>query len=202
MTEFLNYGDIYPNLSLLSEKHSEILNEYRKNLSNLEFRNFTKQQNDSISNYGKGYSMSQSNYLSANLTNINVGGWHVGGLISYYKEYERNTKYLPIMTQTLRDVENVIVCGINVLDSNTSLEWHNDSEYDSDQNSLRIIWGLDIPEHPKLSSFIQVQSKENNLIETKVFKNNEFYIFKPSREHRVQNDLHSARSVLCIDIKL
>jgi aspartyl/asparaginyl beta-hydroxylase (cupin superfamily) len=202
MTEFLNYRDIYPNLSLLSERHSEILTEYQNNIHNLEFRNFTKQQQDSISNRGKGYQMTQANYLSANLTNINVGGWHVGGIISYYMEYDRNTKYLPIMLQTLKDVGNVIVCGINVLDSNVSLEWHDDLDYDPNQNALRIIWGLDVPEHPNLSSFIQVKNHEDGSIETKVFKNKEFYVFKPSRKHRVQNDLNSARSVLCIDIKL
>jgi aspartyl/asparaginyl beta-hydroxylase (cupin superfamily) len=202
MTEFINYRDVYPNLSLLSERHSEILTEYQKNISNLEFRNFTKQQHDSISNHGKGYAMSQLNYLSANLTNINVGGWHVGGIISYYNEYERNTKYLPIMTQTLKDIGNVIVCGINVLDSNTSLDWHDDLDYDPNQNALRIIWGLDVPEHQNLSSFIQIKNEKNNSIETRIFKNKEFYIFKPSRKHRVQNDLPNARSVMCIDIKL
>jgi hypothetical protein len=201
MSEFVNHTVVSPKLILLSERHDLLLEEYRNNLQNLEFRDFTNQQQSTIKKYGKGYTMSASNYLAAKKTDINIGGWHVGGVISYYREYERNTQYLPRLLKTLRDIGNVIVCGINVLDPNTSLEWHDDKDYDPTNDSFRIIWGLDIQEHPSLCSLIQVKNPESGLIETKIFKNKEFYIFKPSKKHRVENNLPTPRSVLCIDIQ-
>jgi hypothetical protein len=105
---------------------------------------------------------------------------------------------LPILSKTLLEIGLLSVCAINVLDSDISLNWHIDDDYIPGVKLMRVLWGLDISEEPNKQSIIQIRDKMGET-ETKVFKNNEFYIFHPTLEHRVENNLSTSRSILCID---
>ena len=55
MSNFIPTQDISTKLSLLNTYHDTILKEYRDNISELEFRDFTNEQNYYISKFKQGY---------------------------------------------------------------------------------------------------------------------------------------------------
>lgn len=197
MSKFLPYQSISNKLALLNTYHKSILEEYRSNISKLEFRDFTKEQKEYIGAYSQGYPIGYQSYYRAKLRDSSKQGWHIAPLFAENNLYHINTSKLPILTQVLSAIGMTTVCAINVLDPNQSLDWHIDKDYIPGVQLLRIIWGLDIAEDDK-TSIIEIKNDDGS-IETKEFKNQEFYIFHPLSEHRVENNMSTPRSVVCID---
>ena len=90
------------------------------------------------------------------------------------------------------------VCALNVLDAGQNLDWHLDTDYIPGVQLLRILWGLDIDPDDDNDSIIQIRN-ESGQVETKKMQNKEFYIFHPMSEHRVENNMKSSRTLLCLD---
>lgn len=91
--------------------------------------------------------------------------------------YNRNSDFLPTLVETLKEIQTLNVCGINILDSGMSLNWHNDDDYHTGVPTLRVLWGLDVPIEEGKESIIQMRDEFSEEVETKTFKNNEFYCF-------------------------
>jgi hypothetical protein len=200
---FVNYKDICPELSIFCERYDAIREEYFNNINFLEFKDFTKEQDEYISENKKGYPILLDSYNKAK-NKTEEKGWHVSGV--YYNRFfwPRNSKFLPILSETISKVPGIVVCGINILDPGISLEWHNDlgylpEGYSSNMKILRTLFCIDCPEEDGKSSIIQMKG-ENDVIETKIFVNNEIYAFWPLTTHRVENNLTKPRTVFAIDI--
>lgn len=198
MSKFLSYESIHPKLSLLNDNYDKILDEYKSNLNKLEFRDFTKQQKENISNKNEGYRIGYSSYLSANKRDPSKFGWHLAPLFAERTPIIFNTSILPVLTQTLLEVGITDACAINALDPGQSLDWHVDRDYIPGVQLLRIIWGLDIDQNDPEDAIIQIMD-DSGKIETKSFNNKSFYIFHPMSKHRVENNMKSCRVVLCMD---
>ena len=198
MTNFIDFNIIEPKLQLLIDRHKEILQEYQNNQNLLEYKDFTKEQDYSIKYEHRGYPVTYQSYFKAKHREFDKNGWHVSPLIIQGQNYSRNSEFLPILTKTLLEINLLSVCAINVLDSGIGLNWHTDKDYIPGVKLLRILWGLDVPEQDNIKSIIQIKNSDG-LVETKEFKNGEFYIFHPLSEHRVENFTSQSRSILCID---
>ena len=198
MTNFIDFYKINPKLKLLQERFNLIHEEYTKNKNNLEFKDFSKKQEYSIGVNKKGHPISVDEYLHQEKRKEDSVGWHTSALYANNIEYIKNTQYLPILTQTLKEINLLSICAINLLHPSYSLDWHNDNDYFPNTSTIRILWGLDVPVETDKYSLIQIQDK-NKYIETKKFENGQFYIFLPSLIHRVENTLSQPRSLLCID---
>jgi hypothetical protein len=198
MGSFVNFKNINPKLNLLCESFHCIHEEYLKNKEKLEFKDFSKKQEYSIGTNKKGHPITPHEYLHQEQKKETSIGWHISALYGNNIEYHRNTQYLPILSQTLKEINYLYVCAINLLDPSYALDWHNDSDYFPNMSTMRILWGLDVPEEDNRYSLIHIKDS-NGVIETKKFKNNEFYIFLPQFTHKVENTLSQSRSLLCID---
>jgi hypothetical protein len=198
MSNFIDYNVINPKLKLLSERFDLIHNEYVSNKKKLEFKDFSKKQEYSIGTDKKGHPISIPEYLHQEQKEESSIGWHISALYGNNTPYSRNTQYLPILSQTLKEINLLYICAINLLDPSYSLDWHNDNDYFPNVSTIRILWGLDVPIEKDKYSLIQIQG-EDKIIETKKFENGEFYIFLPGLMHRVENTLSQSRSLLCID---
>jgi hypothetical protein len=199
MDYLIDYNQIEPKLKLLVDNHDLILNEYSLNKDKLIFKDFTLEQKESISSAHSGYTINLNTYAAASQRNIEKYGWHVAALFADGKNFIENTQHLPILTNTLCEINLLTVCSINVLDPGVSLDWHCDSDYIPGVKLLRVLWGLDIVEEENNECFIQFRDAQTGNIDTKLFKNKEFYIFHPMQEHRVENNLSTSRSIICID---
>jgi len=199
MSLFVDYNFFNPRLKLLSDKFDLIKKEYILNRDNLEFKDFTEQQDKNISEYGKGYPIGVESYFSAP-QKTDKPGWHMAGLLYANYLYNRNSDFLPILTETLKEIQTLNVCAINILDSGVSLKWHNDDDYEEGVPTLRTLWGLEVPVEDGKQSIIEMKDNLTAEVETKVFKENEFYCFWPSTEHRIENTLSLPRTVVAIDL--
>lgn len=199
MFQLIDYKEINKKLSLLIERHDSILKEYTKVKDILNFKDFTKYQDNSIANYHSGYSINLDTYKDCENRELDKKGWHVAALFAQGQSFDENLDHLPILKQTLLDINLLSVCALNLLDPGISLDWHFDTDYIKGVQLLRILWGLDIVEEENNSCFMQFRDSETREISTFNFKNKEFIIFHPMQEHRVENNLSTSRTVLCID---
>jgi len=199
MSCFINYNFFNPKLKLLSDRFDSIKEEYLLNRDKLEFKDFTVQQDKNIQKYGKGYPIGVESYFTAP-TRGEKKGWHMAGILYENYIYGRNANHMPVLTETIKEIATLNVCGINVLDSGISLNWHNDDDYQTGIPTLRTLWGLEVPIEKGKESIIQMKDNLTGEVETRVFKENEFYCFWPATEHRVENNLSSSRSIIAIDL--
>ena len=65
MSFFVDYNFFNPKVKLLSDRYDLIRGEYLSNRDKLEFKDFTKQQDENILEYGKGYPIGVENYFTA-----------------------------------------------------------------------------------------------------------------------------------------
>jgi hypothetical protein len=200
---FVNYTDICPELSIFCERYDVIREEYLNNMQCLEFKDFTNEQEKYILENKKGYPILFDTYFKAK-DKTQKNGWHVGAVYHNGFFYPRNAEILPVLTETISKVPNIIMCGINILDPGISLDWHNDfgyvpEGYSSNVKILRTLFCVDSPEEDGKTSTIQMKN-DNNIIETKIFINNQIYAFWPLTTHRVENKLSQPRTVFAIDV--
>jgi aspartyl/asparaginyl beta-hydroxylase (cupin superfamily) len=196
---FVDYRLICPELELLSLNFPKIREEYIKNKDNLEFKDFTEEQEEYISKNKKGYPITLMSYFTAKSKSETLG-WHLAGVYGSGIYHPLNVKYLPILRSILSEISAVSVCGINILDPGISLDWHNDDDYSSGYPTLRTLWGLDVPVEEGRDSIFQMKNSETGDIETRKFKNNGIYAFWPKTIHRVENNMSQPRTVLAVDI--
>lgn len=199
MNCLIDYNQIEPKLKLLVNNHDLILEEYRKNLDKLLFKDFTLHQKQNILKTHQGYPIDLNSYSTAPKRNKSRKGWHVAALFAQGKGFKLNLISLPVLTKVLLEIDLLSVCAINVLDSGCSLDWHYDTDYIKDFQLLRILWGLDINQESGKECFIQFKDSVTGEIQTEPFINKKFYIFHPMQEHRVENNLSTSRSIICID---
>lgn len=199
MNCLIDYNQIEPKLKLLSDNHNLILEEYKKNSDKLVFKDFTLHQKENILKTHQGYPINLNSYSTAPKRKKTRKGWHVAVLFAQGKGFKSNLISLPILTKVLLKINLLSVCAINVLDSGSSLDWHFDTDYIKDVQLLRILWGLDITQESGKECFIQFRDSDTGEIQTESFINGKFYIFHPMQEHRVENNLSTSRSILCID---
>ena len=128
MSNFLPYQSISNKLALLNTYHQSILEEYRNNIGELEFRDFTQEQKEYIEEYSQGYPIGYETYYRAKLRDSSKKGWHIAPLFAENNLYHINTSKLPILTQVLSSIGMTTVCAINVLDPGQSLNWHIDKD--------------------------------------------------------------------------
>lgn len=114
--------------------------------------------------------------------------------------YSINSDILPVFTDTLKQIQTLNVCAINILDSGVSLKWHNDDDYEEGVSTLRTLWALEVPIEEGKQSIIQLKDDLTGEVETKVFEENQFYCFWPSTKHRIENTLSFPRTVVAIDL--
>ena len=199
MSFFVDYNFFNPKVKLLSDRYDLIRGEYHSNRDKLEFKDFTKQQDENILEYGKGYPIGVENYFTAP-KKMDENGWHMAGILYENYLYNRNSDFLPVLTETLKEIQTLTMCGINILDPGVSLNWHNDDDYVPGVPTLRVLWGLDVPVEENGESIIQMRDSLSEEVETKRFENNQFYCFWPSTTHRIENTLSSSRTVVAIDL--
>lgn len=196
---FVDYRQVCPSLELLSQNFGKIRAEYLANKDNLEFKDFTSEQDDYISKNKKGYPVTFNSYFAAKPKTDNLG-WHLSAIYGSGIFHPFNIRYLPTLRQTLEQISEVSVCGINILDPGISLDWHNDDDYSSGSPTLRTLWGLDVPEDPDGESIFQTKDIITGEVETRKFKNNKIYSFWPKTIHRVENNMTKSRTVLAVDV--
>ena len=199
MSFFVDYNFFNPKVKLLSDRYDLIRGEYLSNRDKLEFKDFTKQQDENILEYGKGYPIGVENYFTAP-KKMDENGWHMAGILYENYLYNRNSDFLPVLTETLKEIQTLTMCGINILDPGVSLNWHNDDDYVPGVPTLRVLWGLDVPVEENGESIIQMRDSLSEEVETKRFEHNQFYCFWPSTTHRIENTLSSSRTVVAIDL--
>jgi hypothetical protein len=197
---FVDYREVCPRLELLSYNFMKIRREYLDNKDKLEYKDFTHQQDDHIGEHKKGYPITVMNYIKAENRDPSKNGWHMAGVFGHNIVNPANGPYLPNLVQILKMIGNVSVCGINILDSGISLDWHNDDDYYTGSPTLRTLWGLDVPVEEGKNSVFQMKNSETGEIETREFKNNGIYAFWPKTIHRVENNMSKPRAVLAIDV--
>ncbi len=199
MFNLIDYKQINSKLKLLSDRHEILLNEYLDNRHKLNFKDFTDHQKNSISNFHVGYSINLDTYRDCGERSLDKKGWHVAALFAQGESFDENIGLLPILKETLLEINLLSVCALNVLDPGISLDWHFDTDYIKGVQLLRILWGLDIQQEEQNKCIIQFRDKESDEVVTFDFKNKEFIIFHPMQEHRVENNLSTSRTILCID---
>jgi hypothetical protein len=199
MNCLIDYNQIEPKLKLLSDNHNLILQEYNKNSDKLVFKDFTSHQKENILKTHQGYPINLNSYSAAPKRKKTRQGWHVAALFAQGKGFKSNLISLPVLTKVLLEINLLTVCAINVLDPGCSLDWHFDTDYIKDVQLLRILWGLDITQEPGKECFIQFKDSYTGEIQTEPFINKKFYVFHPMQEHRVENNLSTSRSIICID---
>lgn len=199
MSFFVDYNFFNPKVKLLSDRYDLIKKEYLSDRDKLEFKDFTKQQNKNILECGKGYPIGVENYFTAP-EKMDENGWHMAGILYENYLYTRNSDFLPVLTETLKEIQTLTVCAINILDPGISLNWHNDDDYVPGVPTLRLLWGLDVPVEENGESIIQMKDPLTGEVETKRFENNQFYCFWPSTTHRIENTLSFPRTVVSIDL--
>lgn len=199
MSFFVDYNFFNPKVKLLSDRYDLIREEYLSNRDKLEFKDFTKQQDKNILEHGKGFPIGVESYFIAPKKSAKKG-WHIAGLLYENYLYNRNSDFLPVLTETLKEIQTLTVCAINILDSGMSLDWHNDDDYVPGVPTLRLLWGLDVPTEENGESIIQMKDQFSEEVETKKFENNQFYCFWPSTTHRIENTLSAPRAVVAIDL--
>lgn len=186
-------------LSALQEKYEQVLNEYKKSESDLEFKDFTNEQNSYIEKCKQGYPITSSSYFAARNRKVSENGWHVAAVSINGQHYPRNAHFLPTLTDTIDKIGCICVCGINILDPKTELNWHKDAEYSSSNTSFRSLWVLDGPEK---DCFIQLKNIETGEIETRNFENNKIYSFFHHTTHRVENLSNKSRIAIALDVSM
>jgi hypothetical protein len=199
MINFIDYKEISLKLELLSDRHEILLKEYLDNKDKLIFKDFTEQHKNSISNTNQAYSINLDTYRDCGEKSLGKNGWHVSALFVQGESFDENIGSLPIMKETLLEINLLSVCALNVLDPGISLDWHFDKDYIKDVQLLRILWGLDITQENTNKCIMQFRDKKTREVVTFDFKNKEFIIFHPMQEHRVENNLSTSRTILCID---
>lgn len=186
-------------LSLFQERYKEILNEYKKSELELEFKDFTNEQNSYIEKCKQGYPITASSYFTAKNRKISENGWHVAAISINGQHYPRNADFLPTLTRTIDEIGCICVCGINILDPKTELNWHSDAEYSSSHVSFRSLWVLDGPEK---NCSIQLKNNQTGKIETRNFENNKIYSFFHHTTHRVENVSDNPRVAIALDVSM
>lgn len=202
MSEFIDYKELFPELGLLFKNYDKIFEEYKKNEANIEYKDYTTQQDECIKIKRKGYPVALNNYLSASRRKKDsTHGWHLAGLSIHNNIYMKNGCMLPVLTETLKTIGLPKICAaaFNILDAKTSLEWHNDDEYVPNGKSFRNLFGIDCP--PR-GSIMQIKNKETGKIEERYFENNQMITFYHNSIHRVENLTDTPRVVLAIDVIL
>lgn len=197
---FVDYKKYFPKLELLSVNFGKIRKEYLANKDNLQFKDFTSEQEKYIANNKKGYPITMMSYFTAKQRQINSLGWHVAGIYGDGIFNVMNQQYLPTLADTIKKIEHVSVCGINILDPGISLDWHDDDDYSSGFPTLRTLWGLDVPTEDGKESVFQMKNLETGEIQTRKFENNKIYAFWPKTIHRVENNMSQPRAVLAVDV--
>jgi len=197
---FIDYTIVNSKLTLLEERFDCIREEYLSNKEKLEFKDFTKQQDHHISEVGKGYPIGVMSYFTAENKQKNSKGWHMAAILYGEVTYDRNSRFLPILTNTLKEIGGLSVCGINILDPGIQLNWHHDDDYHMSHPTLRTLWGLDVPIEEGKNSIMQMKNSLTGDVETRNFRNKEVFGFWPKTLHRVENNLTQPRTVLAIDV--
>jgi hypothetical protein len=197
---FINYKSVNPKLEILLDRFDSIQEEYLNNRDKLEFKDFTKQQDKHIAEVGKGYPIGVNSYFTANIKQKENMGWHMGAILYGEISYDRNSRFLPILTETLKEIGGLSVCGINILDPGIQLNWHHDDDYHMTHPTLRTLWGIDVPIEEGRNSIMQMKNSLTGDVETRDFKNKEVFGFWPKTLHRVENNLTQPRTVLAIDV--
>ena len=200
MSAFIDYRTVYPQLEMLSSRFMKIREEYLSVKNKLEFKDLTQQQNQFIEEQQKGYPMTGLNYVRAKDRTAETPGWHMAGVTGEGIVHPINGYYLPTLVKTLLQIDNISVCGINILDPGISLDWHNDDDYSTGHPTLRTLWGLDVPQEDGKSSIFQMKNSETGEVETREFQNNKIYAFWPKTVHRVENNMTQPRTVLAVDV--
>ena len=199
MQSFIDYKTVYPRLEILSSNFMKIREEYLGVKNKLEFRDFTSEQEEYISKNKKGYPITLMSYFTAKSKTEKLG-WHLAGVYGSGIFHPFNIKHLPILKETIDQIGNISVCGINILDPGISLDWHNDDDYSTGHPTLRTLWGLDVPQEDGKSSIFQMKNSETGEVETREFQNNKIYAFWPKTVHRVENNMTQPRTVLAVDV--
>ena len=196
---FVDYRQVCPSLELLSQNFGKIRAEYLANKDKLEFKDFTSEQDEYISKNRKGYPVTLMSYFSAKPKTEKLG-WHLSAVYGGGIFHPFNALHLPTLKETLQQISEVSVCGINILEPGISLDWHNDDDYSTGYPTLRTLWGLDVPEEDGKESIFQTKDEKTGEINTRKFANNKIYSFWPKTIHRVENNMTKSRTVLAVDV--
>lgn len=194
---FLNYK--FPRSNLFYERYDQIYNEYKEAESNIEFKDFTNEQNSYISECEKGYPITEQAYFSAKTRIAGTNGWHIAAISVNGVFYPRNAIHLPILVDTVKEISDICACGINILDPDTKLDWHSDAEYSKNRKSFRCLWVLDGPEK---DCFIHLRDNKTGNVESKLFEKNQIYSFFHSTTHKVENLSDQPRVALAFDVSM
>lgn len=186
-------------LSSLQKNYDQILDEYKKSESNLEFKDFTNEQNLYIEKCKKGYPITSTSYFGAKNRKIDENGWHVAAISINGQHYPRNAHFLPTLIDTIDKIGCICVCGINILDPKTELDWHRDAEYSGSHTSFRCLWVLDGPEK---DCSIHLKNDKSGKIESRNFEKNQIYSFFHSTTHKVENLSDKSRVAIALDVSM
>ena len=177
MLTFIDYKTFYPKLQLLIDNYDDIRKEYDECKYNLSWK---------LMHWDAGYSTEG--------TPKDIG-WKTVPLF-FNKEFLEESKYLPTLTSTIKEIKTTHRGGLLSLNPYCELPWHKDFDEPNKNGNLviRVLWGLDVPVEEGKVSYIEVEN------EKRIFKNNEFYIFSSLSNHRVMNEMSQERIVLGFDI--
>lgn len=197
---FVNILDAHPELSVIFDKHDEIRTEVLSHWNEIQVKDFTRQQEESIRVNQEGFPVNTSSLIDAPDSSLNTRGWHLAVVSQGGHADPYNRKVIPkICSLMLSFGSTVTASAINFLSPNASLDWHTDASY-SNLNEIRNMWVIDAPEEEGQSSTLQMRGKNGYPVESKIVRDNELYSFKHSTWHKVENNLSNFRTVLIFDV--
>ena len=197
---FLNIIDTHPEFSVLFDKHQEIRDETISNWDEIQVKDFTSQQEESIRVKKEGFPVTISSIIDASDSDLKSRGWHLAVITQDGHPNPYNLKILPKLSSLMLSFgPKITSSAINFLSPNASLDWHTDVGY-SNLDEIRNMWVIDVPEEEGRSSTFQMRGDNGHPFESKTVRNNELYSFKHSTWHRVENNLSEFRTVLIFDV--
>jgi hypothetical protein len=209
MEKFFNLETINPNLVLLQERFEEIREEFLRNKENLFLMNFGAEagyyMNSAVAY--KGWKVAPLYGTLEDVKGINGSAsinnnhlMHIAEIDEDLVKIKVNTQLLPILTQTLIESGIRKRVGISVVYPGKEILWHRDLDPEKENLAIvRGLFGLDVVEEEGKESSIYMSKDDDNIIEKRVFKNNEFVFFWGRTKHRVENNLSAPRYMICFD---
>lgn len=222
MERFFTLNEINPKLKLLEENFSKIRQEFLDNFNRIYWHNWgydTGYYGTSVKTYSewkiapiflnpfsqKNLSDAQWKFMvnSSTLQNYQTLSKNFGESVIDYESrlllHKRNSKFLPILTKTMKEICEIKRIGISMLNPQKEIPWHIDPDPETDNKLIiRGLWGLDVKEEENNECYMML-GNDIDSAEKRVFSNNQHMFFWGGVKHTVKNNLSTPRYCLCFD---
>lgn len=184
---FLKPSEVSKRYSAIEQVYPMLKQEWDRFHHNLEWKDFSHYQDQTIHNEGKGHEILEEDYFLAPPADETTE-WAIAPL--YYRKipYTPNTDTLPRVTKTLKWAGAIQYAGFVRLKGGCQLGWH----YDPDPNKYLQRIRFQLP-FCTMGTILKTETQE------KVQAEGKLQCFVSSALHKVQNQSDSVRYALVFD---